>query len=292
MQALYGSLLGWLQARGELLPEAGPAERLTHERFLLYLAARRASLSENTLFNNLRMLAMTLNCLAPGTAWGWLYRHPQAPRRREAAAARRPVRTVRPGAMLAGLLTRLQAMRDARICEASAIRMRDLTIGQSIFRHAGGFEIRFGAAALKNGRPVAIRLMPELTPFLDLHLGSYRPLLLRPGDNAGGALWVSREGNRLAESTAQMAFERITVEVQGQAANPQAFRHSAVTELLNRDPRAMETATALLAHADPTTTGRFYDLSADDAARAHWRALIVKYRPGKGGPGGGSDGRV
>lgn len=98
------------------------------------------------------------------------------------------------------------------------------------------------------------------------------------GEDAGGALWVSRAGRRLGKAAASAAFRRVTLAVQGRTANPQAFRHSAVTELLNADPKAMETASALLAHGDVATTSRFYDLSADDAARMQWRKISEKYR--------------
>ena len=57
MRRLYGQFLNWLHERGDLNPQEGPAERVTHERFVCFLAERRMSVSSNTLFNNLRMLA-------------------------------------------------------------------------------------------------------------------------------------------------------------------------------------------------------------------------------------------
>ena len=100
MQRLYVQFLHWLHERGTLDPDEGPGDRMTHARFVSFLAARRDAVSANTLFNNLRMLAMMLTVLAPEADWGWLYRHPLAPRRHEAAESRRPVPLVQPGLLL------------------------------------------------------------------------------------------------------------------------------------------------------------------------------------------------
>ena len=97
MQRLYGQFLHWLHMRGDLDQDQGPADRMTHQRYIVFLAERGAAASANTVFNNLRMLAMMMTLLAPGSEWGWLYRHPLGPRRHEAAISRRPVPIVRPG---------------------------------------------------------------------------------------------------------------------------------------------------------------------------------------------------
>lgn len=298
MQELFGGLLGWLNENGELDLAAGPEDRLTRERFARYATARRSSVSDNVVFNNIRMLVMTLNCLAPGHDWSWMRKHPNGPTKLEAAAARKPVRVIEPGRLLAGLLLRLDGLRLAETNEENAIKARNLlivalavctalrlrnlmglTLGCSFFRHGGGFEIRYATAALKNKRQATIRLMPELTPYVELYMDVLRPLLLRSAKpDARNALWLSTRGRRISDSYAEAIFKQVTTEVQGWAANPQSFRHSAVTELLERDPRAIGVASALLAHRDPVTTSSFYDLSMDRAARKHWSKLVDRYR--------------
>jgi site-specific recombinase XerD len=248
------------------------------------------------------MLTMTLTCLAPEHDWAWLRRHPHVPTKREARAARRPVRLVEPGVMLAGLIARLEAIRHAPVTMDNALRVRDLmlvtvctctalrlknllglTLGRSIFRHGGGFEIRYGAGALKNRRQITIRLMAEVTPHLDLYIGTYRPIIIGSRDDSGGIpLWVSRKGKPLDNQAAEKIFKAITAQVQGWAANPQSFRHSAVTALVSHDARSIEAAAALLGHGDTTTTSTYYDLSESEAARSKWRMLVERYRPSNG----------
>jgi integrase len=300
LEQLYGALLGWLAQGGELDPDGGPAERLTEERYPRYLAMRRQRVSENTIFNNLRMLSMMLKLLAPAQDWRWLYKHPLAPRRAEAEASRRAVPIVSSGQLLRGVLDELEALSRAPTDLTTAVRCRDLlmvgaclttalrqkdlldlTIGRSFFRYPGGHEIR--RAAVKNGAPVTTRLMGEFDASLDRYVAELRPILLREGDDAGGALWVSALGGRLAAPSATEAFKRVTISLLGTASRAHAFRHMAVTTVLSADPNGLPTAAALLAHTDTDTAERFYDLSSHESARARWRAILGRYRRRGGG---------
>ena len=298
MRQIYGALLAWLAHTGQLVAGEGPADRLTPARLVTYLTARRQAVSANVIFNNLRMLAMTLNCLAPGREWGWIYRHPQAPRRQEAAESRRPVPIVKPGVLLGRLLDALRASVGTISDKAAAVRFRDqllvaigvctalrprnlhaLTLGRSMRRLPSTYEIRYLTGHSKTGRPITIHLMPELTPLVDHYVDQVRPLLLNKADTADGALWVSGWGRRLSGPNIYLAFQHATKEFAGKAVYAQAFRHCGVTALMNQDPRAIETAAALLAHDGPTSTARFYDLSGDGAVEAVWTGLIAKYQP-------------
>ena len=302
MACLYGQVLRWLQEHGQLDPEQGPADRLTHERFIGYLTARRASVSENTVFANLRMLAMMMNCLAPGREWGWLYRHPLAPRSREAAQARRPVKLVRPGLLFARLAQALAGAQSALPGPENAILLRDLllvaigattalrlrnlnalTLKDSIRRHGHGYEIRFPANGVKNARAMTLALMPELIAPLDAYLGAFRPCLLGGGD-AGGALWVSRDGHRLSrraiQTAFQTAFQTVTSKLLGRAVNPHAMRHSAASEILALSPLDAATAAAVLAHRGTDTLARHYDFSGDAAAQKVLQGLLGRHRVG------------
>lgn len=297
MQRLYGQLLHWMRERGELDPEAGPAERMTHARFIFFVTERRASVSANSLFNHLRMLAMMLTALAPGTEWGWIFRHPSAPRRHEAAASRRPIPLVQPGLLLARLFTAIHEVLQAPVTTGSVIRLRNLlivavttttalrrrnilalTIGDSILRHAHGYEVRFPAHAVKNARPIAMLVMPELTEALDRYVETYRPLLLAGRGDPGGALWVSNEGGRLTPTSFAAAFREVTTQLLGHKVNSHALRHGAATAILGTQPLQTDLASAVLAHRDTTTVDRFYDLSGSEAAQALWRDLLGKYR--------------
>lgn len=296
MEELWGGFLYWLQKDGRLDHLAGPGQRMTFEIYVGYLSTRSAVVSANTVFNNLRMLAMMLRCIAPGSDWGWLYRHPLAPRRHEAMAARKPV----PRVDLASLFVALRAAFEAVLAQepnrASAVRLRDLlivavtaatalrcrnllalTIGQNLLAHEQGFEIRVAPHGIKNSKQITILLMPELVGPLRAYLDTYRPVLCGLGD-AGQALWVSREGRRLSEPSLQTAVGRIATELLGQAVYPHAFRHAAATTLIEHDPRQIAVASAVLAHRDQTTVARFYDLSTHDAYQQVWARVIANAR--------------
>lgn len=285
MQELYGQYLAWLQGRGELDPEAPPQSRLTHARLAEYLIARRTSVSDNTVFSNLRMLAMTMACLAPDHDWSWLYRHPQSPRRREAMAARRQVPLVRPGELLARLLATMTAvlaepadrhtagrLRDLLIVAVgatTALRLRNiaaLTLGETILRHRHGYEIRFADSAVKNARAISIAVMPELAGALDRYIDLYRPLLVGRCHHRSQALWISIRGTRVRAGRIHMVFEEVGLLVLGRELRPHTLRHSAASAVLADRPRDAATASALLAHRDPDTVSTFYDLSGDAAA--------------------------
>ena len=297
MQRLYGQFLNWLSERGDLNPQEGPAARMTHDRFVNFLAERRTAVSANTVFNNLRMLAMMLGVLAPDAEWGWLYRHPHAPRRHEAAVSRRPVPIVQPGRLLVGLRTAMDAVLLEPMTQVTARRLRDLlivaittttalrrrniialTIGDTFLRHRYGYEIRFPASAVKNARAISMVVMSEMTHSLDRYLESYRPMLLAGREDTSRALWVTSMTQHFASNSMNAAFRRITVEILGYEVNPHSLRHTAATTILTRDPMATGIASASLAHGNEATLDRFYDLSGDAATQALWRKLSLKYR--------------
>jgi site-specific recombinase XerD len=121
-------------------------------------------------------------------------------------------------------------------------------------------------------------VMPELTLPLDRYVETHRPLLFGRHARDNQALWISHEGSRLTDISAYASFMRITPEITGQKVHPHALRHSAATALLADQPREMATASAMLAHKDPTTLSRFYDLSGDAAVQAEWTDLLGKFR--------------
>jgi integrase len=250
------------------------------------------------------MLAMMMNVLAPCAEWGWLYRHPAAPRRHEAAEARQAVPVVEPGYLLAGLESAMDQLLREPISKVSALRLRDLlivavtattalrrrniialTIGESIFRHQHGYEIRFTACAVKNSRAISMTLMPQLIDGLDRYIDSYRPLLLGGQEDTSRALWVSNLARRLASNSMNAAFRQITSELLGRQVNPHSLRHSAATAILIQDPLASGRAAATLAHGSEATLDRYYDLSGDAAAQALWCKLSMKYRAHAKGDG-------
>lgn len=306
MRSVYGGLLRWLEGKGWLDRDAGPADRLTIERFVAYVATRRATASPNTILNNVGMLVMTLSCLAPGQDWSWLRRHQCVPTRDEARSARKVRRPVPVGVLLASIIARLRELSDqvpttttaaryrdlllVALCASSTLRLRNLmqlTLGRSIRRHESCYCILEPSGSLKNRSAAAMIVMPELTPFIDRYLEQHRRILLGGAEaEALHALWITPDARCMSHQAAQRAFERITIEILGWPVNPHSFRHSAVTLMMSADPRSLEVSAALLAHNDPSTTEAYYDLSVDQAAREVWRSITENYRrPPRGSKG-------
>lgn len=297
MQQLYGQFLAWLDARDELDPTAGPADRMTYARVAQYVAGRRAAVSDSSVFANLRMLAMMMHCLVPDRDWSWLYRHPQAPRRREAMEARRPIPIVPPGELAGRLLAAIADVLDEPVNRHTAGRLRDLlivaiatttvlrlrnlvalTLDETILRHRHGYEIRFAANTVKNARAISIAVMPELTGALDRYIDACRPLLVGRSRHRSRALWISIRGTRVCAGRIQMVFEEVGLRVLGRALRSHVLRHSAASAVLANQPRDTALASALLAHHDRDTVADFYDLSGDAAARKVWADLVSAMR--------------
>jgi integrase len=299
MRSLFGTLLHWLAARGELKDEDGPADCLTPTKFTAYLTDRRASCTANTVFNNVNMLSMTMSVLEPEQKWTWLRRNPLVPTRDEALASRKPIRPIALGPFFFNLLKRFEALNDlprsypiakqyrnfliVAVCACTPLRLKnivDLSLGENIFRHGGGYEIRYYSSSIKNKKQMTLQLPEELMPHMDMYVSAYRPLLLQhyehPDDSA---LWLARKPGCISRSSTQLIVARVTKEILGREATPHSFRHSAVTQLLDGNTGGDVTAAALLGHRGLATMRTYYDLSSEAAKSGPWRELIAKYRP-------------
>lgn len=300
MTALYGQVLEWLRATGKLDPEGDPVTQITPELLGQFIAARRATLSDNTIFNNLRMLTMMLKCLEPAQEWRWVWRHSAAPRRSEARAARRPPRTFPAGLLLHRLVSAMQAVlelpverspRDrlrncllVALAVTSGLRLRNLAalrLGHNLIRRKAGWEILFDRAEVKNGEAILSQVPPALVPFLERYLAVDRPRLAARGAGATDALWVSCRGGPLSPQNIQWVFRRVGVEMLGYPINPHAARHVQATRILDDDPRALEIASLALAHSDISTVSQYYDQSGSQGAQAAWLELVAELQFGE-----------
>lgn len=298
MRSLFGALLHWLAQRGELNEEDGPADCLTPAKFHAYLSDRRATCTANTVYNNVRMLSLTLSVLEPDQKWNWLRRHPLVPTRDEAIASRKRKRVIPLGPLVNSLLNRLKALDKVPESYSIAEQYRNLLmvavfaytplrlknivslrIGDNIFRYGSGYEIRYSAGSIKNKQQLTLQLPEELSSHTDLYISAYRPLLLQSFKHSDdGALWLSQKAVCVSRTTTQSIVAKVTKEILGWPATPHSFRHSAVTQLLAENTDGDVTAAALLGHRDLSTVRKYYDLSSESAKSAPWRELIAKYR--------------
>ena len=300
----HGEYLNWLKLRGLLTPVSSVAERITRENVGAFIADRRTQISANTLFANLRMFAMGLKLMAPGHDWSWIYRHPLAPRRHQARAARRQIATPAPGSLLLQILQALDASeapsgndqkarraasrrRDyllVALALATALRRRNLMglwLDENIVHRPYGWEILLSSRETKTGRPHTVRVPPRLNRYLDDYLRVDRNVLA--GRSKRNAFWLTSTGAAMGGSTFRSGFERVGRELLGQPIRSHSCRHILATTMLTNDPTALDIAAAALGHAGTDTVSAFYDLSGEAPALAVWERLTAAYRPGRHG---------
>jgi len=156
----------------------------------------------------------------------------------------------------------------------------DLRLGENIFRHGGGYEIRYYSRSIKNKKQMTLQIPEELMAHMDVYISAYRPLLLRHSKQTDdGALWLARKPGSISRSSTQLIVARVTKEILDRKATPHSFRHSAVTQILAGDTDGEMAAAALLGHRGLATVRTYYDLSSESAKNLSWRGLIAKYRP-------------
>jgi hypothetical protein len=128
MGAVYGQFLWWLRDGGRLDPRSEPADQMTPELVAQFIAERRRTVSDNTTFNNLRLLSMMMKSLDPRHDWRWICKHGEAPRRWEALAARREPRQFPVGLLMHRLLAALQDALVVPLDQLPLTRVRDCVL--------------------------------------------------------------------------------------------------------------------------------------------------------------------
>lgn len=146
------------------------------------------------------------------------------------------------------------------------------------------------AGETKGGVAVRAELPPVLCERIALHMTKYRPLMECP---EGPFLFSWSATEPLDPATLAHHLTRLVERQVGVRFSPHLARHLAATILLDEDPANLPVAQALLGHADPKTTGRFYGAQTTRSAQAHWNRILeakVKHakrrprgRPTKGG---------
>jgi len=299
MGQLYGQFLYWLQANGNLEPDGVPAAQMTKDLLGQFIAARRKTVSDNTVYNNLRMLAMMMKCLAPDHDWKWIWRHKAGPRRREARAARHPACMFPAGLLMHRLITAMQEAMATPLDQLPLDRMRDclivaiainsglrprnnaaMRIEENLIRRTTGWEILFEEDEVKNGHAILHPVPAVLNPFIERYLSVDRPRRLTPFMSGTDAMWLSRKGGQLSTGGCALVFARIGQEMLGYPINPNSVRHVLATRILDNNPRDLTTAALALAHNDLGTVSMFYDQSGGKAAQTAWLQLLDELRAG------------
>ncbi|MBP2316532.1 tyrosine-type recombinase/integrase [Azospirillum soli] len=295
-EANYGRWLTFLDQRGLLDRNAGPAERVTPTTVRLYIDALRPTLAPLSLWTTLDQLAAILPALVPDTDWRWLRRvagrlkrgatnrRPIAPRIRNAADLYQRAVTVldqieaAPEARPFGHAT---AFRDALMIALTVSRpmrrrtLAGLRVGQHLQPTSNGFVIRLEPEDLKCGGPMSFPLPASLVPHMTRYIAHHRPRLLQ--GHTHDALWITREGQPMTINGVSSRFERATPTVLGERINPHLLRHCAATSIALDDPQGARLTAALLGHSTLRTSERYYTMAQGLEASRRYQATLTDH---------------
>jgi len=294
----YGQWLSWLMARGVLLEQEHPEERIRParlEEFVTDLIKRVAPVSVAMMIGAItRVLAV----LAPETDWAWLRRIYQD-LKAWASPSRNKRHYIVPSADLYalgidlietaqksdkdpywqatqyrdGLMIALLAARPLRLRNFGA-----LTLGISLLKDGSSYKIAFSADETKNGTAIETPLPFSLSAYLETYLSQHRALLLdrrETGTHMTMALWVSRWGTAMGEAAVRHQIKLRTQAAFGHAIWPHLFRACAATSLAVGAPEEVRHAAALLGHTTFATTEKYY-IQAQTllAGQSHQQAIL------------------
>lgn len=278
-----GVFLSWCAQRG--IDATGSVSTLvTRDRVAAYIADLRRSRAPYTVFCRVQELKDGLRILAPDGEYGWLAKvvgrlRAEATPVRIKACRLQSAQTLeefgralmeraeddrltpfqRALAYRDGLMIALLIRRPFRLKNFA-----ELTLDEELVWIAGCPRLVFTAGQMKGKRPLEAPfpepLLNELRHYLDVH----RPFLLSLSRSArtGGperALWISREGRRLAEGSLRTAIKKRTRARFGQDLTPHLFRDASVTSLVRDEPASARLTRVILGHASIDTTNRHYN---------------------------------
>jgi integrase/recombinase XerD len=172
-----------------------------------------------------------------------------------------------------GLTISLLAARPIRVRNLAAIR-----INHELRIEERGYRLEFMATETKGHRRIDLPLHPALTEYIDLYLRKYRPLLCDQASLAetGEALWVSARATVLSKEVVAQNIAKRTLEYLGVVVRPHQFRRCFATSIAIEDPVHVRAASAILGHADPSTTEKHYNRAKTlEAGRVY--AKIIRY---------------
>lgn len=280
----FGVFLSWCQQSG--IDTDGPMTVLvTEPRAKAYIETLQGCSASYSVYCRVQELYDALRIMAPQQSYPWLM---AAVRRLRAQA--QPVRDklgrLRPAAELAdygaalmdeaesdaslAMFKRALAYRDGLIIELLIHRpfrlknFASITLGKELLLDDGGAQLVFTAEQTKGKRSEEAAFPAALIGPLRRYLSVYRPYLLglaSDQDKAQGenALWISREGSRLAEVSLRNTVKRRTKARFGRDLTPHLFRDASVTSLVRDAPESALLTRGILMQSSIDITNRHYN---------------------------------
>ena len=150
------------------------------------------------------------------------------------------------------------------IVATRAIRRRNLCaieIGRHLIRQVDSDTLIFEGDETKNHRRAEHPLPAALNDHINRYLEYHRLILLQASGVESERMWISNLGTEMAEITIYIKIRALTLREFGVALNLHAFRDDLATAVALDDPRHVGIASTLLAHADPRTTQKHFDMA-------------------------------
>jgi integrase/recombinase XerD len=181
-------------------------------------------------------------------------------------------------------------------CPMRIKNLAGLVIGQHLVFDGAAYLVKLSATETKTGRPYVAAVPPELTPYIDRWLETFRPNLhtiarAEAQVGVGGHLWLNRHGRPLRSGAIRQQIEIRTQQAFGRHVWPHLFRDCAVTELVDCAPEEIGIAPDLLGHAALQTTKKHYlqavgmkaHVRVQEVIAARRRAATSRYSTGTSG---------
>lgn len=294
----YGRYLTFLQARGLLDLQLGPAQRITKERLAPYIEELQTQIAPKTLQGRLTALCEAMRIMAPGHSFPYLSLAKCRQKARAHATRDKGLRLV-PAEDLFKLGMKLMetaesgcfwrkvgaatTYRDGLIIALLACRplrrrnFASLEVTKSFTLQGDAYVIDIPGSETKNHSPYRTVLNSGLTSYIQKYLGTYRPFLL--GDTPGTTnLWISWGGKPLLDGTLYGVIMARTKAAFGRGLSPHLFRDCAVTSLGNESPEYVWLGMYLLNHKDSRTTEKHYDQALSGTAVRQYQNSLVDQR--------------
>jgi integrase/recombinase XerD len=296
----YGHWLAWLEARGELDPDAGGAPFATLARVRAYHSdIVAAGYADHSRAGRLRSLAAALRVMEPAGDYRFIRKAAQRISARAQRVRplqhrmRRPEDVLRLGLELMseaaqgsagrakanallfrdGLLIALWVSRPLRISNLAMIE-----VGRHLCPTEVGYRLEFEPEEMKSARPFACFWPAKLEAPLREYLTRYRPLLLSRNDlpEEEHGLWISQRGRALALDSMAAVIEARTKAAFGLAINPHLIRHIVATAVAERHPEQVADVAAILGHSSLESSERHYNLAGGAHAAAKFQSVLAE----------------
>jgi len=295
----YGLWIAWLQDNGRLHADLWPGQRVTRETLSDYIAwLRSRKLSPVTIAGYVRDLHEAIRVMCPGADLMQLAHAVQRleavahPVRHKAVAVVSPTCLIDAGTALMqcyrptrenrmnrrvagryrdGLAVTLLAYRPLRLANLTAIEP-----GRHLEKRGTLYWCQFTAQETKNRQPLAFPLPAALSPWLDLYLSVWRPLLLR--GQASNRLWISIRATPMTDNTMYCRISHVTQEALGRAINPHLFRDCAATFIAEQAPEQIRIVARILGHDTLRSSEAHYNQAGMLSAQNTYLDALTRLR--------------